>query len=173
MPAPTIVVMGVSGCGKTTVGRALADARGAVFIDADDLHPPENVARMAAGVPLDDEARAPWLDAVAAAIAARTEAGDEVVVACSALTRSYRDRLRAAGPLRFVLLDAPEPVLRERLAERAGHFMPASLLADQLDTLERPGPDEPDAVVVDGSLPIAPSDALPTVLSRVLRTLGR
>jgi gluconokinase len=154
MSVPTVVAMGVSGCGKSTVGRALAEARSAVFIDADDLHPPTNLERMAAGVPLDDDARAPWLDAVAAAITARTGAGDEVVVACSALRRRYRDRLREAGPMRFVLLDAPEGVLRERLAERLDHFMPVSLLADQLATLERPGPDEPDAVVVDAALPL-------------------
>jgi gluconokinase len=151
MTDPTVVVMGVSGCGKSTVGRALAEARRAVFIDADDLHPPENLARMAAGVPLDDEARAPWLDAVAAAITARSGAGDSVVVACSALRRRYRDVLREAGPVQFVLLDASEALLRDRLAERPDHFMPASLLADQLATLERPGPDEPDAMVVDGS----------------------
>ena len=154
MSDPTIVVMGVSGCGKTTVGRSLAEARGAVFIDADDLHPPENLTRMAAGVPLDDEARAPWLDAVAAAIAARTQAGESVVVACSALRRRYRERLREVGPVRFVLLDAPEGLLRDRLADRVDHFMPVSLLADQLATLERPGPDEPDALIVDGTLPL-------------------
>jgi len=154
MTDPTIVVMGVSGCGKTTVGRSLAEARGAVFIDADDLHPPENLTRMAAGVPLDDEARAPWLDAVAAAIAARTQAGESVVVACSALRRRYRERLREVGPVRFVLLDAPEGLLRDRLADRVDHFMPVSLLADQLATLERPGPDEPDALIVDGTLPL-------------------
>jgi gluconokinase len=154
MAAPTVVIMGVSGCGKTTLGRALAEARGAEFIDADDLHPQENVARMAAGEPLDDEARGPWLDAVAVAIVARTRTGAEVVVACSALRRRYRDRLREAGPMQFVLLDVPEALLHDRMAARPGHFMPSSLLTDQLATLERPGPDEPDAMVVDGTVPL-------------------
>lgn len=157
----TIVVMGVSGSGKTAVGRALAHRWGASFVDADDLHPPENVERMAAGRALDDAARGPWLDAVADAIARPRSGGGQLVVACSALRRRYRARLREAGPLQFVLLDAPESVVRERLAERTGHFMPASLLADQLATLEHPGPDEPDAVIVDASGP------LPTVLERV------
>jgi len=149
---PAVVVMGVSGSGKTTVGRALARASGATFVDADDLHPPENLTRMASGRPLDDEARAPWLDAVAAAIA-RPRSGRGLVVACSALRRRYRDRLRQAGPLRFVLLDVPEEELRRRLAARSGHYMPVKLLADQLAVLERPGPEEPDAVVVDATVP--------------------
>lgn len=142
--------MGVSGCGKTTVGRALAHRLAVSFVDADDLHPAENVARMAAGIPLDEAARSPWLDAVADAIERQTRDDGGVVVACSALRRRHRDVLRARAPsMRFVLLDAPEAVLRERVAERSGHYMPASLLVDQLATLERPGQDEPDAVIVD------------------------
>jgi gluconokinase len=154
MVSRTIVLMGVSGCGKTTVGRALAERAGAVFVDADDLHPVENVKRMAAGVALDDEARGPWLDAVADEIARHRAAEHDLVIACSALKRAYRDRLREVGPLRFVLLDVPEAVLRERLDDRTGHFMSASLLRDQLATLERPGPDEPDTLVVDGTSPL-------------------
>jgi gluconokinase len=124
------------------------------FVEADDLHPATNVARMAAGIALDDEARGPWLDAVAAAMERQVATGRDVVVACSALRRRYRDRLRAAGATLFVLLDVSEDVARGRLSVRPGHFMPASLLADQFATLERPGPGEPDVCVVgaDGEL---------------------
>lgn len=146
-----IVVMGVSGAGKSVVGQALATRLAVPFCEGDALHPAANVARMAAGQPLTDADRAPWLDAVAGWITAHP-AG---VVACSALRRRYRDRLRAArGDLRFVLLDVPAAVLAERLRGRAGHFMPATLLASQLDTLERPDPDEA-ALVVDGTAPLA------------------
>lgn len=167
--------MGVSGSGKTTVARAVARASGAVMIDADDLHPPSNLLRLASGVPLDDAAREPWLDLLVAAIAARR--GDRLaprqpgspgsisapplVVACSALRRAYRDRLRQAGPLGFVFLDVPEAELRRRLDTRSGHYMPVDLLADQLAVLERPGPDEPDVQTLDGA---APLDALVTAI---------
>jgi len=133
-----VVVMGVSGSGKTTVGAALADALGLRFVDGDALHPAANVAKMAAGIPLDDADRAPWLDAVGAVLA-----DGPVVVACSALKRAYRDRLRAAAPgLQLVFLDGDRALLASRMAARPGHFMPASLLDSQLATLERPEPDE-------------------------------
>ena len=133
-----VVVMGVSGSGKTTVGAALADALGLPFVDADSLHPAANVAKMAAGIPLDDTDRAPWLDAVGAVLAA-----GPVVVACSALKRAYRDRLRAAAPgLKLVFLDGAPALLASRMAARPGHFMPTTLLDSQLATLERPEPDE-------------------------------
>ena len=145
-----VVVMGVSGSGKTTVGAALADALGMEFVDGDSLHPEANVAKMAAGIPLDDADRAPWLDAIGAVLAA-----GPVVVACSALKRAYRDRLRAAAPaLQLVFLDGDRDVLAERMAARPGHFMPASLLDSQLATLERPGPDE-RALTVDIDEPVA------------------
>lgn len=129
--------MGVSGSGKTTVGSALAAALGRRFVDADDLHPPANVEKMAAGVPLTDDDRRPWLDAVGAVLA---EGG--VVVACSALRRAYRDRLRAAAPgLRLVFLHGTRELLAERMGHR-DHFMPVTLLDSQLATLEEPGPDE-------------------------------
>ena len=131
------LVMGVSGCGKSTLGRALADRIGAPFLEGDAYHPPENVARMAAGLPLDDGMRAPWLD-----LSARAGQG-HVVLACSALKRAYRDRLRQAAPgLVPVFLDPPRAVLAEWLHHRRGHFMPESLLDSQYDTLEPPGPDE-------------------------------
>jgi carbohydrate kinase (thermoresistant glucokinase family) len=132
--------MGVSGAGKTTVAGLLAAHLGCVFLDADDLHPAANLAKMRAGVPLTDADRAPWLDNVARWI----DANPSSVVACSALRRRYRTRLRAARtPLWFVHLNPPPDVLRDRVRDRVGHFMPAALLPDQLATLESLGPDEP------------------------------
>lgn len=145
-----IVVMGVSGCGKSTLARALAERLGYRFVEGDELHPAANVAKMAAGIPLDDADRAPFLDAVGRALA---EPGG-VVASCSALKRAYRDRLRAlAGDVLFVLPDLAIGQVRERLARRAGHFMPTSLLDSQFAALEPPGPDE-RAIHVDGALPV-------------------
>ena len=142
-PPVNYVVMGVSGCGKSTVGAAFAAAIGGRFIDGDDLHPPENVAKMSAGVPLTDADRWPWLTLVGA-----TLTGD-VVVGCSALKRAYRDRIRAvAGPVRFLHLAGSKAVIAARMAARPGHFMPLGLLDSQFAALEPPGPDE-DAVTVD------------------------
>ena len=130
-----IVVMGVSGAGKTAVGAALAARLGAAFKDADDLHPLPNVEKMTAGVPLTDEDRWPWLRLLGAELAAEHPQG--IVVACSALKRAYRDAIRAAAPsTRFVLLKVDTSVLKERLVQRPGHFMPVSLLTSQLETLE-------------------------------------
>ncbi len=143
----TIVVMGVSGCGKSTVGRALAAALGLPFIEGDELHPPRNVALMAAGTPLTDEDRLDWLQAVAAALAAAADTG--AVAACSALKRRYRDTLRSGAPaLRVVHLTGDPALLGERLRRRAGHYMPASLLQSQLDILEPPQADEA-AIMLD------------------------
>ncbi|MDY0830059.1 gluconokinase [Microbacterium sp. BG28] len=139
-----ICVMGVSGAGKTTTAMALASRLGAVFLDADDLHPAANVAKMAAGVALDDEDRAPWLRAVGETVAGH----EHVVVACSALKHRYRDLLRDTAPdLIFVLLVPSDDELARRLAAREGHFMPASLLRSQLATLEPLGPDEAGVTV--------------------------
>ncbi|WP_226531678.1 gluconokinase [Microbacterium paraoxydans] len=135
-----IVVMGPSGCGKSTVGRALADRIGARFIDADDLHPLSNVEKMAAGVPLDDEDRMPWL-----ALVGRTlQREDRIVVACSALRRVYRDTIRTEAPEAFFAeLVVDRTALEERVRSRADHFMPPALLASQLQTLEPLQGDEP------------------------------
>ncbi len=142
-PVPAIVVMGVSGCGKSTVGRALAGALGLLYVEGDDLHPPRNVALMAAGTPLTDADRHGWLAAVGRSMADGVAQGPGVVVACSALKRVYRDQLRTAVPgALFVHLQGPQPLLAQRLAARTGHYMPPSLLQSQLDTLEPPGPDE-------------------------------
>lgn len=135
-----VVVMGVSGCGKTTVGRLLARHLDLPFIEGDELHPPRNVALMAAGTPLTDEDRVGWLQAVGAELA-RRPAG--AVASCSALRRRYRDQLRGQLPgLRFVHLHGARPVLESRLRQRQGHYMPASLLDSQLQTLEPPSADE-------------------------------
>lgn len=130
-----IVVMGVSGAGKSTVGAALAARLGAAFIDSDSLHPPANVQKMASGTPLTDEDRWPWLKLVGAALSAESPNG--AVIACSALRRPYRDAIRAMAPsTAFVLLEVATPVLQDRMTLRPGHFMPASLLISQLETLE-------------------------------------
>ncbi|MEN0130552.1 MAG: gluconokinase [Brevundimonas sp.] len=146
-----VVVMGVSGTGKSTVGRLLAERLGAAFVEGDDLHPAANVERMRAGIPLTDADRAPWLELVRDAM---STAGGDTVVACSALRRAYRDVLRGArGRVRFVHLVVPPAELEQRLSERAGHFMPTALLASQLATLEPLAPDE-DGV----DLPVASPD---------------
>jgi carbohydrate kinase (thermoresistant glucokinase family) len=142
------VVMGASGVGKTTVGIAVAERLGVPFADADDLHSAANVAKMAAGTPLEDEDRWPWLAAVGDELAAARAAGTGLVMACSALKRSYRDAIRArAGGVFFLHLTASEDTLVEHLASRQGHFMPPSLLASQLETLEPLHPDEAGAAV--------------------------
>jgi carbohydrate kinase (thermoresistant glucokinase family) len=151
---PVLLVMGVSGSGKTTVGKALAEALGWPFEEGDDLHPPANVAKMKAGVPLTDEDRAPWLAAVARWIDDQALRGEPGVITCSALKRAYRDRLRADRPhLWLVFLEGSRRVIAERLAQRHGHFMPASLLDSQLAALEPPGEDEP-VIDVDIEAPL-------------------
>lgn len=141
MTSVIAVVMGVSGSGKSTVGRLLADDLQCAFVDADDLHSDANKRVMAAGIPLTDEDRAPWLVRVAAVIDAEIGGGHSLVLACSALRRRYRDVLRRPEVV-FVLLDGSREVLAHRLAQRTDHFMPAVLLNSQLATLERPGADE-------------------------------
>ncbi len=140
--APAIVVMGVSASGKSTVARGLAASLGVPWIDADDLHPPANVEKMAAGIPLNDEDRRPWLDEVGLRLADGAASGG-VVVACSALKRAYRDRLRTPCPTAaFIHLDGSKELLVDRATSRTDHFMPASLLESQFEALERLEPDE-------------------------------
>ncbi|WP_062529706.1 gluconokinase [Demequina rhizosphaerae] len=152
--APLLVVMGPSATGKSTVGAALAAALGVPFVDGDDLHPAANVAKMAAGVPLEDADRWPWLDSVGRTLDDAAGTGG-VVVACSALKRAYRDRIRAVAPAaRFVELAITEEEAVRRSSTRADHFMPPALVASQFATLEVLGGDEPGARV-DATLPVA------------------
>lgn len=151
---PAIVVMGVSGSGKTSVGERIAHRHGLDFVDGDALHPPANVAKMHAGTPLGDADRWPWLDIVGDTLADVSAHPKGIVVACSALKRVYRDRIRSrATGCRFVYLALTPEVATERVGNRPGHFMPATLVASQFATLEPPAPDERDAVSLDGTLP--------------------
>jgi carbohydrate kinase (thermoresistant glucokinase family) len=143
-----LVLMGVSGCGKTTVAKLVAEAHGVPYQEGDALHPPENVAKMSEGHPLTDEDRWPWLHAIAAVIDGWRAAGQSGLVTCSALKRAYRDIL--IGPrqdVRLVFLRGDQALIAGRLAKRRGHYMPSSLLDSQFATLEEPGPDESPFVV--------------------------
>lgn len=168
MPAPlAVIVMGVSGSGKSTLGARLAAALRCPFLEGDLFHAATAVARMRAGHPLTDEDRWPWLDRLGAAVGRVVAADGVAVAACSALKRSYRERLAAAidVPVRFVLLDGGRDELARRLEARAGHYMPASLLASQLATLERPAADEP-------ALVLAADRPTPQACAEVLAWLG-
>jgi gluconokinase len=160
-----IVVMGVAGSGKTTVGEGIARAYGVPFRDADEFHPAANIAKMSSGVPLNDDDRWPWLDAIGKAI--HDAAPATLVIACSALRRVYRERIvRAAGrPVRFVYLDGTPETLGQRIGNRRGHFMPPSLLASQLATLEKPASDE-NAITVSIEPPVD------QVIGAALKALG-
>lgn len=147
-PTPIIVLMGVSGCGKSTIGRALSDTLGWPFRDADTFHPPANVAKMSSGQPLTDADRAPWLAAIAAWIDARQAGGEPAIVSCSALKRRYRDVIVGGrAGVHLVHLAGTLGVIEARMAARQHHFMPLSLLKSQFETLEPPAPDEHAAVV--------------------------
>lgn len=148
--APLIVLlMGVSGAGKSTVGRALAEMTGWPFRDADGFHPPANIAKMSRGEPLGDADRGPWLDAIAAWIAECRDAGAPAIVSCSALKRRYRDRLIGRNAdVALVYLRGGRDLIGSRLKARTGHFMPATLLESQFSALEEPSADE-HALVVD------------------------
>src|SRR5258705_5373164 len=154
-------MMGVSGSGKSLIGAQFARALGVEFVEGDTFHPPENVKRMTAGVPLTDDDRRGWLTAIAARLRQARHAETGLVVSCSALKRAYRDLLRSAGDVaaRFVYLAGDRALIAERLADRRGHFMPPTLLESQFAILEEPAPDEdawvcdiretPDAIVAD------------------------
>lgn len=149
-----VVVMGVAGAGKSTVGRALAERLAVPFLEADDLHPAANVAKMRAGVPLTDDDRWPWLSAVADWIDGLDPGQDTAVVACSALKKSYRERLaKGRAGVRFVHVAGSPKLVAERMSGRQDHYFPASLITSQFEALEPPQPDE-GAVVIDMSLPL-------------------
>ena len=147
---PLVVVMGVAGSGKTTIAGGLAEQLGVPFVEGDSLHPAANVRKMAAGIPLTDDDRWPWLEAIGDRIEVEHATGHGVVVSCSALKRAYRDCLRKKvhAEVLFILLDGPRQLIGERMKKRKGHFMPAALLDSQLSTLERPADDE-HAVILD------------------------
>jgi gluconokinase len=149
--APQIVVMGVSGSGKSTLAGRLASSLGLHMVDGDDLHLPESVAKMAAGIPLEDADRWPWLDRIGQYLREAAEhPAHGRIVACSALKRVYRDHIRLLAPsVRFVFLDGEPELIRQRIARRTGHYMRADLLASQLQTLERPQEDESDVITLD------------------------
>jgi gluconokinase len=150
----SIVVMGVSGSGKTSVAQELTRQLGWDYVEGDDLHPEANIAKMAGGNPLDDEDRWPWLQRIAEVIGAHEAAGKGLIVTCSALKRSYRDLLREGHPsVWFAHVDVSRDVLAERLQHRTGHYMPPSLLDSQLTTLEPLGDGEPGDVIA-GSGPL-------------------
>jgi len=161
-----LIVMGVSGSGKTTVGEHLASRLGWPYADADQFHPPSNIAKMSACHPLTDEDRWPWLKAIAAEIDRVRAAGNHLVVGCSALRRAYRDVLvHGRDDVRLVYLEGTQALIADRLNERKGHFMPPGLLTSQFKTLEPPTPDEhPIKVSID-----ATADA---IVDEILRQLG-
>ena len=146
------VLMGVSGAGKTAVGKALAQMLGWRFVEGDEFHPPASIEKMKSGQPLDDEDRRPWLHALREHIDAACESGEDLVVACSALKHDYRAYLKDDEPdrVRFVWLEGDEEMIRERLRKRTGHFMPAGLLQSQLEALEPPR----SAVRIDVAPPV-------------------
>lgn len=162
-----ILLMGVAGCGKTTVGRTVASKLGWIFHDADQFHPPGNIRKMSAGIPLAESDREPWLAAVAEAMAQCRRSGTPAVFACSALRRRYRDKLLGiphASDVALIYLQGDRPLIASRLQNRTGHFMPATLLDSQFHTLEEPGLDE-DPIVIDITSP------LPGVVSEITNRL--
>lgn len=160
-----VVVMGVCGSGKTVVGQALAAILGGRFVDGDHVHPAANVAKMAAGIPLDDDDRRPWLEALARMLGEAAQTGETVVLACSALKRAYRAILRhgMGEEGRLVWLTGPTALIAGRLAARQGHFMGAGMLESQLAALEPPSPDEALAVEIT-----APPDAIASSVAALL-----
>jgi gluconokinase len=165
-PAPrALILMGVSGSGKTTIGEQLAARIGWRYEDADTFHPPSNVAKMSAGQPLTDEDRWPWLRAIADEIDRAVAAGERIVIGCSALRRVYRDVLvHGRSDIRIVYLDGTQDLIAGRLGARKGHFMPPGLLTSQFKTLEPPTPDEHAVTVSIGA-------AAETIVDDILRQL--
>jgi gluconokinase len=157
-----VILMGVSGSGKTTVGRLLAEDLGWEFLEADDFHPPANIDKMRRGVPLDDEDRDPWLAAIAGALENRTRGRRNAILACSALKQAYRKRLRVSPDVRFVYLKGTHGQIEDRLEDRRGHFFSPELLESQFEALEEPG----DALVVDVSQTPA------AIVQQIKRELG-
>jgi gluconokinase len=155
MKGKSIIVMGVSASGKTTVGQALANALNAKFIDGDDLHPKANIVKMASGMPLNDDDREPWLERINDAVFSIKHKQETGVIVCSALKKNYRDRIRTGNDnLCFVFLDGSEKVIAERIQQREGHFMKAGMIKSQFDALERPD-NESDVITLTISASVA------------------
>ena len=162
-----LIIMGVSGSGKSEVGSALAKALGGVFHDADSFHPAANVAKMSAGIPLNDEDRKPWLEKMRREIILGTPTGETAVLACSALKKAYREYLREGQEdVWMVYLKGSFELILERISARQGHFMKADLLRSQFATMEEPT-DEPRVIIADIDAPIS------QIVSGILRALGR
>jgi carbohydrate kinase (thermoresistant glucokinase family) len=164
---PVIVLMGVSGCGKSTIGPRLAAALGADYREGDAFHPLSNVAKMRSGTPLTDDDRRPWLEAMAIAMRDWSRQNRSTVLSCSALKRRYRDMLRTGAPdACFVHLAGDKALIAARLAERTDHFMPPALLDSQFAALEPPGPDEAIAVSIDQTPDAIVAEALKRLMHR-------
>nr|WP_294896585.1 gluconokinase [uncultured Pedobacter sp.] len=148
-----LIIFGVSGSGKTSIGKMLAEELNAEFIEGDDFHPETNIEKMRNGHPLTDADRLPWLHILETEIHRKIKENKEFVLSCSALKLEYREILRKAGNVIFLFLDVPESVVANRLLTRKGHFMPMSLLHSQIETLERPQQKENDVMVIDASQP--------------------
>jgi gluconokinase len=170
---PVIVVMGVAGSGKTTIASGLAERLGVPFVEGDSLHPAANVKKMASGIPLTDEDRWPWLEAIGERMEVERATGHGVVVSCSALKHSYRDRLRRCvdGPVHFILLDGSRELITTRMKKRKGHFMPPALLDSQFATLERPTADERATVLdISHTVPSLVAEAVRAVTAEAAAT---
>jgi gluconokinase len=165
---PILIVMGVAGTGKSTLAGLLAERLNWELQEGDDLHPPANVAKMSVGIPLDDDDRWPWLDAIAAWIKVKTKSGEPGIVTCSALKKSYRDRLRGPNVI-FVFINGPRAVIEARMASRKRHYMPLSLLESQLAALEPPTSDE-NVLEVDLAAP--PEEEAAAVLNALEGRIG-
>lgn len=173
MAGQSVVLMGVSGCGKSSVGAAIARELGAKFIDGDDLHPRANIQKMAGGHPLNDDDRAPWLERLNDAAYSLSHKNEVGIIVCSSLKRRYRDRLRQDNPdMVFLYMKGTFDVIMARLKARAGHYMPTELLQSQFDALEEPGADEPDVMSIDinGSFDEVVSRGVDTLLKAGIRS---
>lgn len=166
MVAPVLIIMGVSGSGKTSVGKAIAEEQKRIFMDGDDLHPQVNIEKMSRGIPLTDGDRQGWLDTIVAEAVTFTRSGNTGVITCSALKRQYRDRLRSGiSPISFLYLKASYEKVSQQLENRQGHFMPVSLLRSQFDLLQEPDEAETDVITV------AVQDSLEATIAMALKEL--
>nr|WP_067298675.1 gluconokinase [Marinobacterium profundum] len=161
-----LVIMGVCGCGKSTIGKLLADELGARFIEGDSFHPVENVQRMSAGTPLTDADRQPWLERLRDELSATHAQGNQAVLSCSALKKDYRQTLASSSPLTFIYLQADRAEIERRMSLRQNHFMVATLVASQFETLQEPGTDE-------ACVHVSVLQSVPQILQEILAKLPK